>query len=326
MSISRKNKKLSERRTQNYNQVLQSLGTTAETPVAIASAGGNILLIKPDLLATVTVGAGSTVAFLVGVTAINSDAAVTYQWQTSADGTTWTNVVGETTNVYSRAVSAGDNNLRVRVLVSQLLRTAPSAVCQVTVLPAASSVFGLDGPASVKVGAAYLSGLFLDVPLDPMNVTQQRLATLTILTLFSDPWVAVGGASTKIANSNLNVLFSQPNDVENVVTYIANSNLNVLLSNELDAAGIFGATDNERIFTFAGRTISNLVAGPSVANYTYTASNLPQGLSMTAAGLITGAVISDTTFDQTATITATHKTTSQLSSISLLFSHAQLSP
>jgi hypothetical protein len=210
--------------------------------------------------------------------------------------------------------------------VSQLLRTVPSAVCQVTVLPAASSVFGLDGPASVKVGAAYLSGLFADVPLDPMNVTQNRLAALTLLTLLADPLPADGGASTKIAVSKLNVLFSQPNDVENVVTYIANSNLNVLLSDELDAAGIFGVTNNERIFTVAGRAISNLVAGVGVANYTYAASNLPQGLSMTAAGLITGAVVSDANFDQTATITATHKTTSQLSSISLLFSHSQLSP
>jgi hypothetical protein len=47
---------------------------------------------------------------------------------------------------------------------------------------------------------------------------------------------------------------------------------------------------------------------------------------MTAAGLITGAVVSDANFEQAATITATHKTTSQLSSISLLFSHSQLSP
>jgi hypothetical protein len=159
-----------------------------------------------------------------------------------------------------------------------------------------------------------------------MNVSQTRIAMTTLLALFSDPLVGVGGAGTKIAVSNLNVLFSQPNNVENVVTYIANSNLNVLLSNELDAAGIFGVTNNERIFTFAGRAISNLVAGAGVANYTYAASNLPQGLSMTAAGLITGAVVSDANFEQAATITATHKTTSQLSSISLLFSHSQLSP
>ena len=326
MPISRKNKKLSERRTQNYNQVLRALGTAVETPAAIAAAGANILLIKPDLLSATTVGAGSTVSFLVGVTAINSDAAVTYQWQTSADGVTWTNVAGETTAAYTRTFVASDNNLRVRVLVSQLLRTVRSTACQITVVPMAASVFGLDGPASLKLGNAYLSGLFYDAPLDPMNVSQTRIAMTTLLALFSDPLVGVGGAGTKVAVSNLNVLFSQPNNVENVVTYIANSNLNVLLSNELDAAGIFGVTNNERIFTFAGRSISNLVAGAGVANYTYAASNLPQGLSMTAAGLITGAVVSDANFEQAATITATHKTTSQLSSISLLFSHAQLSP
>lgn len=324
MAISRRNRKVSERRTIDYRAVLLAAGNSATAPPDIAAVGVNLLLFTTDLSPAVTAGVGGTVSFFVRVTAINSDAAISYTWQTSPDGEIWTNVAGAVTNTYTRTVTAGDNNLRVRVVATQLLRVVQSSVSQISVVPTASSVFGLEGPAATKISITNLSVLFSDFPLDPMNVSQTRVATMTLLPLFSDPFTGAGGANTKIATSNLSLLLSQPNGVENILAALLSTvKLDVLFSDELDAAGIFSVVNNETIFTVAGTTFSKNVGGLAATNYTYAAANLPNGLSINSAGLITGAVISDANFEQTATVTATHTITNQAASVSLLFSHSQ---
>jgi len=324
MPISRRNKSLVTRRTQDYRRVLTG-SASEQARSTIAATGANVLTIAPDLNPTVTVGAGFVVDFYVAVTAVNSSAAITYQWQTSADGVTWANVPSATASVYSRSFELAANNLRVRVLVSQLLRTIASNSCRVTVLAAAQPITGLIGPASVDMGTCYLSCLFSDFPADTTSVSRTHVANLNVLPLFSDPWSGPGGASTKFAVGYLATLFAQPNGVESVLSpVLAALNLNTLFSDELDVSGIFNVVSGQRIFSVAGALFGQSVAGLAGTNYNYTSSTLPLGLALSAAGAISGTVISDVNFERNTTITATHKTTGAVSSVTITFVHSQL--
>ncbi|NBR22959.1 MAG: hypothetical protein EBU08_04065 [Micrococcales bacterium] len=326
MPISRRNKSLATRRTQDYSRVLTG-APSEQTRSTIAATGANVLTIAPDLNATATVGAGSVVDFYVAVTAINSTAAVTYQWQTSTDGVTWVNVPNATTSAYSRAFALADNDLRIRVRVAQLLRTISSNVCRVTVIASTAPVSGLDGPAAVNMGTCYLSGLFSDSPTDTTSVSRTHVANLNVLSLFSDPWSGPGGASTKFAVGFLTTLFAQPNGVEDVRSAVVSAlNLNTLFSDELDVSGIFNVVAGQRIFSIANTSFNQNIAGVAGSNYDYTASNLPLGLTLSAAGAISGTVISDVNFERNTTITAKHKVTSAVSSITVTFVHSQLMP
>jgi hypothetical protein len=212
MSISRAGTKLSTKRTQDYSTVWQAVtaGTNPTAATSLASSGANLLFFGTDLPQAVSAVAGNAVVFSVAVTVVNSSAAVTYQWQTSTDGVTWANVSG-TTSTYTRTISANDNNLRVRVLVTQLLRTVESGTCTISVVAAPESVFGAAGAASATLSALYLSYLCPNPPVDPMNVTRTYISAAFVQALCLDPATSLLGIPyIKISTANLNVMLSDP--------------------------------------------------------------------------------------------------------------------
>ena len=88
MPISRVSTKLSDKRTQNYSTVLQSVVSGVATPAAdeLGTGGANLLVFTSNLPQSVSAVAGNAFVFSVAVSAVNSSAALTYQWQTSTDG------------------------------------------------------------------------------------------------------------------------------------------------------------------------------------------------------------------------------------------------
>jgi hypothetical protein len=333
MPISRRNKKLFTYRTYDYARAFAQTSGAQPLP-AVGQAGANVLFIKPDLDAAVTLASGYAFSFSVSVTAVNSAAPILYQWQTSADGTTWTNVVGAVARVYTRTFTGTDNGLRVRVLISQLLRTIVSRVCQVTVVPPTSRLTPLTGyyPDYSNLTTCFLSGLFADKLENPLSLSRTHAANLHLGVMCSDPQTgqfaeSAVGAGAKLVGAHLSTILRQPVEEPEIDrTSIQLANLNTLFSDQLDAGNVFGVTASERVLSFAPLVFSKNVAGLNGANYNYTSTNLPLGLNLSNAGVISGAVISDRNFERNVTLTATHKITSAVFSLNVVFAHSLFYP
>jgi len=334
MPISRRNKKLFTYRTYDYARAFAQTSGAQPLP-AVGQSGANVLFIKPDLDAAVTLASGNAFSFSVSVTAVNSAAPILYQWQTSADGTTWTNVVGAVARVYTRTFTGTDNGLRVRVLISQLLRTIVSRVCQVTVVSPTSRLTPLTGyyyPDYSKLTTCFLSGLFADNLENPLSLSRTHAANLHLGVMCSDPQTGqfaerAVGAGAKLVGAHLSTILRQPVEEPEIDrTAIQLANLNTLFSDQLDAGNVFGVTASERVLSFAPLVFSKNVAGLNGANYNYTSTNLPLGLNLSAAGVLSGAVISDRNFERNVTLTATHKITNNVFSLNVVFAHSLFYP
>ena len=94
------------------------LGAPRNSPNGLTSAGAiQVRPISVDGPASVTVAAGSNATFSVtGYPGIGP--AITYQWQRSTDGTTWTPTGGDASTLTLPSVTQADSGLQVRVLVS----------------------------------------------------------------------------------------------------------------------------------------------------------------------------------------------------------------
>lgn len=94
------------------------LGAPRNSPNGLTSAGAvQVRPISVDGPANVTVAAGSNAAFSVtGYPGIGP--AITYQWQRSTNGTTWTPTGSDASTLTLPSVTQADSGLQVRVLVS----------------------------------------------------------------------------------------------------------------------------------------------------------------------------------------------------------------
>jgi hypothetical protein len=328
MPIKRTSTNLTDRRTQDYQQILQTAaaGSLSAAAAEVTTFASNLLFFSRGLPASVTAAAGVTLVFSVSVEAINSRSVLSYQWQRSTDGVTWVNEQ-QTTAQYSNAFNLADNNLQLRVLVTQDLRTIASTVCRLSIVAPAAAVSSLTAFDDSTIGAAYLSGLFADAPLDPMNVTKTYFSAMCAAVMFSEPVSGAGIPTINFAAAQLSALLSQPNGVENLIlTSFGKAQLTGLFSDAADANGAFSESNNARLFSIAGQPFTANIAGTASANYTYTASNFPANLVCSSAGQISGSVLSDVNFEQQLGVTATHKTTGQQYNLSLLLQHSQLVP
>ncbi|WP_199422535.1 immunoglobulin domain-containing protein [Actinotalea solisilvae] len=99
-------------------------------PLVWAAAVAPVVTAPSD----VTVASGARASFTSSAT---GDPALAVQWQTSPDGTTWTDVAGATSGTLDLAgVTTADSGLRVRAVWSNAEGTVASAPAALTVLPA----------------------------------------------------------------------------------------------------------------------------------------------------------------------------------------------
>jgi hypothetical protein len=328
MPIKRTSTRLTAKSTQDYKQVLRA---AAADPLSAAGSqvstfASNLLFFSRDLPPSVIVAAGVPLVLSVNAEAINSRAVLSYQWQRSTDGVTWVNEQ-QTTARYSNTFNLADNNLRLRVLVTQDLRTITSAVCQLSVIAAPTAVSSLANFDDSTISGAYLNGLFSDQPLDPMNVTKTYFSAVCAAVMFSEPVSGAGIPTINFATMRLSALLSQPNDVTNsILASFGKAQLTGLFVDAADPSGAFSESNNAILFSVAGQPCTANIGGTSSANFTYTASNFPANLVCSAAGQISGSVVSDVNFERQISVTATHKTTGQQYNLNLLLRHAMLSP
>ncbi|BDT68301.1 Ycf48-like protein [Comamonadaceae bacterium OS-1] len=82
----------------------------------------------------VSVTVGQEATFLV---LISGNPAPTFQWQTSSDGSAWTNIIGANSSIYTIAATAvADSGHLFRLVASNTAGTATSSAVQLTVTPA----------------------------------------------------------------------------------------------------------------------------------------------------------------------------------------------
>lgn len=77
-----------------------------------------------------TVNAGQTVSFTAGA---SGNPVPTVQWQSSADGITWTNISGATSTTYGFTTSSGDNGRQFHAVFTNSVGTATSVAATLTV-------------------------------------------------------------------------------------------------------------------------------------------------------------------------------------------------
>ena len=88
---------------------------------------------------SISVLVGSSASFTGVATATGSGTAITYQWQSSTDGITWTNVasgLGFSSSTYiTPATLTGQNGMKFRVVATNAIGTATSNITTLTVTP-----------------------------------------------------------------------------------------------------------------------------------------------------------------------------------------------
>jgi predicted secreted protein len=124
-----------------------SLTSSAVTLTVAAAAAAPQISVQP---ADQTAVAGSTAAFSVTATGTG----LAYQWQSSANGSTWTDFSGATNATLSLpALTPADNGKRVRVVVSNSTGNVTSAAALLTVNAASAAPVVNTAPASISVQA-----------------------------------------------------------------------------------------------------------------------------------------------------------------------------
>ncbi len=161
-------------------RVLVSSGS-AQTISSAASLTVSALVVAPGITvqpqpAQVTEGANASFS----VTATGT--ALAYRWQTSPDGSDWTdatsNATGGTTPTLTlNAVTLRSNPLQVRVLVSNSLATATSDTVRLTVLPAPAAPTFTAQPAAATVVAPNTATFTVVVGGTPAPTLQWQRST-----------------------------------------------------------------------------------------------------------------------------------------------------
>ena len=171
--------------TSNSGSASTSATSTAATlrvNVAVAPAA---ITVQP---APQTVVVSAVASFAVTATGTS----VTYLWQSSSDGTTWTDVPGASAaTLQLPATTLGQNGLQVRVVVSNSVGSVTSSAVLLTVTPApAAPAFTLQPlPASVTAPAsATFSVIAAGTPVPSYQWQRSSDAGAT--------WTAIAGATT----------------------------------------------------------------------------------------------------------------------------------
>ena len=279
--------------------------TAANTvsPDAVSNAG--ILNVQWLAIATqpadqnVTAGSGATLS-------ISPDAnpAATFQWQSSPDGTTWTNVPGATSASYDiPATSASDSGTRYRCVLSNATGSINSRAAMLTVFaaPAISSLMAATSPLTAGNGttltAAFSGGTgTLDHGLGAVTsgvaVSTGNLAATTTFTL-----TVINAAGTSVTQTVTVTVVAAPTiasftAAKSPITTGTGTTLTGLfsggigtVSNGIGAVtpGVAAATGNLTADSTYTLTVTN-AAGTSVTqNVTVTVVAMPAITSFTAA-------------------------------------------
>lgn len=129
-------------RTNSGVRLISSAANLTVVPLVVAPS---ILVAPAGLIAT----AGQSVNFVVTA----GGTSLTYQWQRSVDGISWTNVSSATTATLSvSGVAQADSGQRFRAVVTNSMGSVTSATALLTVNPApAAPIFAIDPSAIVVV-------------------------------------------------------------------------------------------------------------------------------------------------------------------------------
>jgi hypothetical protein len=124
-----------------------SVTSSAVTLTVAAAAAAPQISVQP---ADQTALAGGSAAFSVTATGTG----LGYQWQSSANGSTWVDISGASNTTLSLpALTTADNGKRVRVVVSNSTGSVTSAAAQLTVNAASAAPVVTTAPASISVQA-----------------------------------------------------------------------------------------------------------------------------------------------------------------------------
>jgi hypothetical protein len=99
---------------------------TGQTAIATSDATAAVIDVTPTLALSIAPTAALTLAARASTN--DSDASIGYQWQTSSNGTTWTNVAGAIGSTYNAVVNKQNYLLRVRATASDPDGDGTSAV------------------------------------------------------------------------------------------------------------------------------------------------------------------------------------------------------
>ena len=122
-----------------------SAGTATTSPATLSVTYGPVDVVGP---ADATGLAGSDVTFTASA---SGRPAPTAQWQTSTDGTTWTDVADATSWTYTRTLAADDDGLLVRAVATGATGAVPTSPARVT-LQSAPVVTTQPVDATVAIG------------------------------------------------------------------------------------------------------------------------------------------------------------------------------
>ncbi len=136
--------------------VTNSVGVTTSRAAVLTVTAATVAPVITSQPGSLTVTAPATATFTVAATATPTP---TYQWQSSSDGTNFTNIAGATGTTYNTAATTTANSgQQYRVVVSNGTTSVPSAAAVLTV------VAGAAGSASACTGASsYAAGFRYDV-------------------------------------------------------------------------------------------------------------------------------------------------------------------
>lgn len=169
--------------------------------VVFTKAGGNAVPVVTRQPLSQTLCAGKNVSFSSAATGIPSPAV---QWQSSADGTTWTNITGATNSTLTFTATIADNNKKYRAVWqnTEAIVNSNSAVLTVNAIPVLSG--GLT--ATTNSGSSF-------------TYTPASSVTATV---FSWSRTAVTGIKNPAAQGtgNINEVLYNTTNAPAVVTYI----------------------------------------------------------------------------------------------------------
>ena len=262
---------------------------TADPAYCSSNAVSNIytMTVNPPVIPTVTIlesanpiCAGTTVNFSAIV--VNPGTTPTYQWQTSSDGTTWTNISGATSSPFSSSTLV--NGERIRVLVTS------NATCTIN-NPATSSAIIMTVNPQV-------------IPLVSIDATQTTICPGTSVTFTATPTNGGTNPSYQWKVNGTNVGSNGPNytsaslnngDIVSVVMTsnvpcasptLANSN-NITMTVNPGTPAIPGAISgtNPACPVLTGQ-IYSVAPVPNATSYTWT---VPSGWAITS-GAVTNSI------------------------------------
>jgi hypothetical protein len=286
MSVRRGLTGIRGRATANIAAAYQNKNAAGVEPVF--QRGANTLFFDSNLARNITAAAGLDIEFKVTVVALKSASPVSYIWQTSSDGITWTNV-GADAPTYTRQFSAAENGLRIRVLATQLLRTITSETCVVAVQVVTPDVTGPTVFDTTRIGVAWASVLLSDKSFETQSAGSVKLGRAGTDCLFADTCnTGPNFAPFRIGSAYSSIFSLNPLDL------------------------IFAPVSSFPVYTNRAVSYSLVSTEPSnvVSAHSYTtATTLPAGLSLSTSGQLTGTTTITSDAIVNVIVSARHTTT-----------------